>query len=218
MGAGAGRWDSRSWSGARNALIAVSLGSVVIAACQQPLAPPVRVEAAGPAPVRPAISAAPAPVTDTPSPDDTDPTEPLWVRASWRQLPSIGCGVKHVPPLGVIPPDGGAPRLPQGGSLDKESIRRIMRRHINGIRACYNAALVSNPSARGRVMTRLAITALGTVKHTCLVSTTLDQPQAERCIVDEILNWEFPKPLGDGWVVVDYPFVLTPTAEASAPE
>jgi hypothetical protein len=34
--------------------------------------------------------------------------------------------------------------------------------------------------------------------------------QAETCIVDDILRWEFPQPLGAGSVVVDYPFVLVP--------
>ena len=101
-------------------------------------------------------------------------------------------------------------RPPKGGSLDKEIIRRVIRRHIPAVRACYEAVMVAKPFPSGRVMTRFAIDAEGKVTHTCVVNTTLNQTPAEACIVDEMLRWEFPKPIGGGWVVVDYPFVLVP--------
>jgi hypothetical protein len=31
----------------------------------------------------------------------------------------------------------------------------------------------------------------------------------DSCITDAVLSWEFARPYGGGWVLVDYPFVLT---------
>jgi hypothetical protein len=33
-------------------------------------------------------------------------------------------------------------------------------------------------------------------------------PIIDRCIVNAILRWEFPRPIGGGWVLVEYPFRL----------
>jgi len=106
----------------------------------------------------------------------------------------------------------------QWGSLDKEAIRRIIRRHVPAVKTCYEAVMGPPPYAQGRVVTRFAIDREGKVRHSCLVTSTLDSPAGERCIVDELLRWGFPAPNGGGWVVVDYPFVLTPVTDAdSAP-
>ena len=99
------------------------------------------------------------------------------------------------------------------GALDKEIVRGIIRRHVPAVRACYEAVMGEAPYAQGRVVTRFTIDFEGKVRHSCLVSSTLRQPDGERCILDDELHWEFPKPLGGGQVVVDYPFVLEPETE-----
>ena len=88
---------------------------------------------------------------------------------------------------------------------------------MDAVRTCYEAVLTSKPYPRGRVLARFMISRTGQVSNSCVVSTTLHQLEAERCIVDDILTWAFPKSLGGGWIVVDYPFVLDPAEEPPAP-
>ena len=56
----------------------------------------------------------------------------------------------------------GAPEVIPGtpevrGSLDKEIIRRIIRRHINEVKFCYERELVKSPNLMGRVMVQFTI-------------------------------------------------------------
>jgi outer membrane biosynthesis protein TonB len=66
------------------------------------------------------------------------------------------------------------------------------------------------PYPRGRVSTRFAIAASGRVESSCIADSTVKNPRIDRCIVDAILKWEFPRPIGGGWVLVEYPFRLIP--------
>jgi hypothetical protein len=96
------------------------------------------------------------------------------------------------------------------GSLDKDDIRRIVRGHISEIRVCYEAQMGPPPYPRGRVSTRFAIAASGRVESSCIADSTVKNPRIDRCIVDAILKWEFPRPIGGRWVLVEYPFRLIP--------
>jgi hypothetical protein len=60
------------------------------------------------------------------------------------------------------------------------------------------------------LLTRFAIDRAGKVPYSCAVESTVNDLLIDRCILDEILHWEFSKPRGGGWLVVQYPFVLTP--------
>ena len=171
----------------------------------------------------PASPTAPAAAPPAASGDPGDPPVPVGV----RRLPnSIACESR--PPVDYAAqllgtggrPDGGAADPSKRiGSLDKEVIRRVIRRRINPVRACYEAVMGKTPPYKsGRVMTRFAISRTGTVRYSCLVQSTLVAPDAERCILEQELTWEFPRPLGDGWVTVDYPFVFTPATIPPAGE
>lgn len=150
----------------------------------------------GASPVNPAISST-----------QTCPDLALPPQGTRRLAPSLQCEPR--PPTPPSAKDGGAPTPTCArGSLDKEIIQRIIRRHIDQVRKCYNQALISSSDAQGRVVVRFAIDGGGKVRQSCLVTSSLNQLLAERCIVDEILNWEFPKTIGGGWVTVDYPFTL----------
>jgi hypothetical protein len=96
------------------------------------------------------------------------------------------------------------------GALDKEIIRRIIRRHINEVRFCYEQALVKKPTLAGRTVVQFTIAASGQVLTSVMQSSTLGSPQAESCIVQAVKRWEFPKPEGGGLVIVSYPFSLAP--------
>ncbi|MBL9009169.1 MAG: AgmX/PglI C-terminal domain-containing protein [Myxococcales bacterium] len=94
------------------------------------------------------------------------------------------------------------------GSLDKEIIRRIIRRHLNEVKFCYERELVKNAGLSGRVMIQFTIAGTGAVVASAVQSSTMNNPTVEMCIAQSVRRWEFPKPSGGGIVVVTYPFVL----------
>jgi metallo-beta-lactamase class B len=111
---------------------------------------------------------------------------------------------------GLAAPSGQAMAEERAGSLDKEIIRRIIRRHINEVKGCYDRELAAKPLSMGRVMVRFTIAPDGTVPSSELQSSTMGSPAVEQCAVDAVKRWEFPKPRGDGRVIVSYPFVFLP--------
>jgi hypothetical protein len=94
------------------------------------------------------------------------------------------------------------------GSLDKEIIRRIIRRHLNEVKFCYEKELMHKPDLYGRVMIQFTISGLGAVVASVVQNSTMNNPGVEQCIAGAVRRWEFPKPQGGGIVIVSYPFVL----------
>jgi TonB family protein len=96
------------------------------------------------------------------------------------------------------------------GSLDKEIIRRIIRRHINEVKYCYEQELTRKADLGGRVAVTFTIAATGQVVTSVVQNSTLGNARVENCVVQAVRRWEFPKPLGGGIVIVTYPFQFTP--------
>ena len=94
------------------------------------------------------------------------------------------------------------------GSLDKEIIRRVVRKHRNQVRYCYERELQKNPKLAGRVTVRFRIVASGNVSHAEITSSTLDNQSVERCLVNRHRRWRFPEVRGGGIVTVNYPYVF----------
>jgi TonB family protein len=110
------------------------------------------------------------------------------------------------------------PRVPEAlpgiasvrGTLDKEIIRRIVRRHLNEVRFCYTQALAAHPSLEGRLVVQFTIAPTGQVLASALGSSTLGAPAVDSCVVQAVKRWEFPEPQGGGLAIVSYPFQLSP--------
>ncbi len=101
------------------------------------------------------------------------------------------------------------------GSLDKEIIRRIIRRHINEVKYCYEQELTKKPELGGRIAVQFTIAATGQVVASVLQTSTMGAPRVENCVVQSVRRWEFPKPLGGGIVIVTYPFAFSPAGGAT---
>jgi len=107
------------------------------------------------------------------------------------------------------------------GSLDKEVIRRVIRKHTNEVRYCYQKALSKNPDLTGRVVVQFTINKDGQVVLSVVEKSTLGHAPTERCIAKAARGWRFPKPTGGGIVIVSYPFVLRstdPTPKSAKPK
>jgi TonB family protein len=108
---------------------------------------------------------------------------------------------------------GGVPEVRSGGaevrgSLSKEVIRRVVHRHINEVKFCYEQQLNARPDLQGRVTTKFVISPTGSVQSAMVDSSTLRNEAVESCIVRAVRRWTFPAPDGGGVVVVNYPFLL----------
>ncbi|NVB37749.1 TonB family protein [Pseudenhygromyxa sp. WMMC2535] len=96
------------------------------------------------------------------------------------------------------------------GNLDKDVIRRIVRAHVNEVRACYETGLSADPSLTGTVEIRFEIDATGKVTSATVASNDSGDEALGQCVAKAAGTWKFPKPAGGGSVTVTYPFKLSP--------
>ena len=94
------------------------------------------------------------------------------------------------------------------GSLSKEVIRRIVHRHINEVKFCYERELAQRPDLAGRVSIKFIIMGTGAVQMAAVAESTIGNPNVENCIAGAVRRWTFPQPEGGGIVIVTYPFQL----------
>ena len=121
--------------------------------------------------------------------------------------------------LGQLGASGGAGALGGGdpvvadpvvrGSLSREVIQRVMRRHSTRMRYCYERELATNPSLAGRVEVRLVIGPTGAVTTATVEGSGMPPPMLS-CIETAARSITFPAPDGGGVVAVTYPFVFQP--------
>jgi TonB family protein len=69
--------------------------------------------------------------------------------------------------------------------------------------------LVERPELTGKIVLMFAIGPDGKVPKAAVDSTTLEDAEVERCMVETVKKLRFPRPKG-GSVKVTYPFVFRP--------
>ena len=94
------------------------------------------------------------------------------------------------------------------GSLDMETIRRIIRQHQAEYKYCYEKQLNVKRDLAGKISVKFTISGNGSVIAAMVVETTMGDRETETCLVDKIRRWVFPEPKGGGIVIVTYPFVF----------
>jgi hypothetical protein len=102
-----------------------------------------------------------------------------------------------------------APQLQFGdatvqGGLDKNIIRRFIRRRLARIRFCYEKELLAQPDLAGTLVANFQITSTGSVQGAR--ASGIGNRNVESCVTQAIQSIQFPKPQGGGVVSVRYPF------------
>ncbi|MCM0606130.1 MAG: AgmX/PglI C-terminal domain-containing protein [Xanthomonadaceae bacterium] len=93
------------------------------------------------------------------------------------------------------------------GAMDYDAINAAILAHRDEFRLCYERELnAENPDLGGRVSTNFVIGSTGRVSTAAVLSSSLKNANAERCILEVIKRIDFPKPNGGGEVSVNYPF------------
>ena len=93
------------------------------------------------------------------------------------------------------------------GGMSREEVKRVIEQHLDEITYCYETALISNPSIKGKITMEWKILMSGKVGEVRIKSSTIKSPEIYSCIKAAIKTWQFPKPVGNE-VVVSYPFIF----------
>jgi hypothetical protein len=92
------------------------------------------------------------------------------------------------------------------GTLSRETIRRIVRLHLNRVRHCYEVSLLAAPELGGNVAVRFVIAAQGNVQSAETAANTTGSSDLARCVVDVVRRIVFPQ--SDGVTGAVYPFLF----------
>ena len=119
-----------------------------------------------------------------------------------------GSGFQGKKRKGAIGKIGGAPIVL--GALDKSLIEKVIKKNINQIRYCYSRELNKNPNLAGKISIKFVISKDGTVAKASVKKSSMGNKKVEGCIAGRFKRFKFPKPKGNGIVLVTYPFVFQP--------
>ncbi len=127
-----------------------------------------------------------------------------WLDGEARFATSLGVVIEVAAAPGPMV-RAGAP-TPSGG-LDKDIIRRLVKRNLGAIKRCYEQELERQPELAGKLTVTFVIGKNGAVASS--QGDGLD-PTVASCVAGVILRIVFPAPTGGGSVTVNYPFVFAP--------
>lgn len=94
------------------------------------------------------------------------------------------------------------------GGLTADEVGRIIRRHWNEIKYCYEKELNKDPNLYGKVSVFFVIGPVGDVVEASVKESTMNSAPVEQCMVSQVRRWKFPSPRGGGVVQVNYPFIF----------
>ncbi|HWO24772.1 MAG TPA: VIT domain-containing protein [Kofleriaceae bacterium] len=97
-----------------------------------------------------------------------------------------------------------------GDGLDKEIVRRYVRRKQPQLQRCYEQELAASPKLGGTVTARIAISESGNV--TASTASGVGNATVESCIAELLKSIEFPRP-EDGLVIATFALQLNPPSE-----
>ena len=91
---------------------------------------------------------------------------------------------------------------------DRDLVLKVVRRHQNEIRFCYESELSREPSLAGKVTVAWTIGATGLVELAQIAESGLGNEAVEACIVQRVKRWTFPEPSGGQEVAITFPWVF----------
>ena len=94
------------------------------------------------------------------------------------------------------------------GGLSREVINRVIQKHYNEIKYCYEKELTHDPGLYGKITVLFVIDGSGHVGDALVQQTTMSSEPVESCMLNHVKRWTFPAPQGGGTVQVTYPYVF----------
>ena len=116
-------------------------------------------------------------------------------RVAWGERTTVGPEILAEPPI-VHP-----------GGLDRDLIRRTIRKHLNEVKFCFERAVERDRSIdHGRVVVEFTILASGRVASARAAQSSFPSSDVGGCIAGAVQRWDFPT--SHGVSIVSYPFRL----------
>jgi len=103
----------------------------------------------------------------------------------------------------------GRPRI--FGALGAVTIRRVVRRQLPQVRACYEDALMRRRRVKGKIRLSWEIGALGLTAGGRIVTDTTGDAALGRCILSKVAAWRFPE-VWNTRSHISYTFVFKPAS------
>ena len=94
--------------------------------------------------------------------------------------------------------------------MSVEVVRRVLRRHINELRFCYERALQARPTLAGQVTIQFVIGPDGAVVSSAVAESAIGHGATETCLATAFRRWPFPSVEGGGVAAVSQPLELIP--------
>lgn len=104
------------------------------------------------------------------------------------------------------------------GGLSKDVIAKVIKRHQNEIKFCYEQELQKTPDLSGKVAVLFTIDPTGSVSEANVSESSMGSANAENCMLARIRRWKFPEPQGGGVVTVTFPWIFKPTGSDEGDE
>lgn len=101
------------------------------------------------------------------------------------------------------------------GGLDKDVIMKVIKRHQNEIKFCYEQELQKNPALAGKVAVAWTIDPSGGVSEATISESSISNANVESCVTQRIRRWKFPEPQGGGVVNVTFPWIFKAAGDDS---
>lgn len=101
------------------------------------------------------------------------------------------------------------------GGLDKDVIMKVIKRHQNEIKFCYEQELQKIPTLSGKVAVGWTIDPTGAVSEANVSESSIGNANVEGCILQRIRRWKFPEPQGGGIVNVTFPWIFKAAGDES---
>jgi hypothetical protein len=137
---------------------------------------------------------------------------PLGVNVPVGGLPGDGLGKK---PFKVVACETCALAPP---GYDRDLVLKVVKRHQNQIRFCYESELNKTPELAGKVTVAWTIDGTGAVSIAQVAESGLRNEAVENCIVQRVKSWKFPEPQGGQEVSITFPWVFQVAGAAGADE
>jgi len=105
---------------------------------------------------------------------------------------------------------GGQEEYYAGPNIDKEPIRRVIRKNKRAIKACYELGLHNrNPKMQGKLVLGWTIAEWGKAISPKVISNSLNDKEVANCIKRKLVTWRFPVLPENAKHIVNYPFIFT---------
>jgi len=93
------------------------------------------------------------------------------------------------------------------GWRSEQSIRDVILSYMGRVTYTYNKFLKQNPDLKGKIVVEMTIAASGKVTQARIVSSTVNNPEFERALLNVVRSFRF-KPIPEGDITVQNPFLF----------